>query len=55
MLILTLGIYNYMNERKQRAKQMIEIQGYCSQLEQNKCKVRSQTDPTKFYNVKDWQ
>ncbi len=40
-----------MNRRKERAKQMMESQGHCSQFELNKFKVRSQTDPSKFYIV----
>lgn len=40
-----------MNARLQRAKQMMEQAGYVSQIEQNKFKVRSQTNPDKFYIV----
>ena len=43
--------YIGMNPRMQRAKQIMETQGYCSQFESNKFKVRSQTDPTKFYII----
>src|SRR3990167_9769636 len=40
-----------MNPRKQRAKQMMESTGYASQFESDKFKVRSQTNPEKFYIV----
>lgn len=40
-----------MNQREIRAKQMMEVSGYVSQFEQNKFKVRSQTNPDKFYIV----
>jgi len=40
-----------MNQRKQRAKQMMESQDHCSQFESNKFKVRSQTNPSKSYIV----
>ena len=40
-----------MNARSQRAQSMMETKGYCSQFESDKFKVRSQTDPTKFYIV----
>lgn len=40
-----------MNPRKQRAKLMMESSGYASQFEYNKFKVRSQTNPEKFYIV----
>ena len=41
----------YMNPRTQRAKQIMATSGYCSQIDHDKFKVRSQTDPTKFYIV----
>lgn len=40
-----------MNARKQRAQSMMESSGHCSQFEQDKFKVRSQTNPEKFYIV----
>ena len=40
-----------MNQRKQKAKQMMETKGHCSQIESNKFKVRSQTNPDKYYIV----
>ena len=40
-----------MNQRKQKAKQMMETVGHCSQIEHNKFKVRSQTNPDNFYIV----
>ena len=40
-----------MNQRKQRAQSMMETKGHCSQFESDKFKVRSQTDPTKFYII----
>lgn len=40
-----------MNARKQRAKQMMESQGHCSQFESDKFRVRSQTDLSKYYMI----
>ena len=40
-----------MNQRKQKAQTMMETKGYCSQFESNKFKVRSQTNPEKYYIV----
>ena len=40
-----------MNQRKQRAKQMMNTKGHCSQFEQNKFRVRSQTNPEKYYTI----
>ena len=40
-----------MNPRTQRANQMMATTGYASQIETNKFKVRSQTDPSKFYII----
>jgi len=40
-----------MNQRKQKAIQMSKIEGYASQFESDKFRVRSQADPTKFYIV----
>ena len=40
-----------MNARSQRAKQITETKGHCSQLEPNKFTVRSQSDSEKFYTV----
>jgi transposase-like protein len=39
------------NQREIKAQQMMQISGYVSQFEQNKFKVRSQTNPDKFYIV----
>ncbi len=40
-----------MNQRKEKAKQMIAITGYASQFESNKFRVRSQTNPDSSYVV----
>ena len=40
-----------MNGRTQRAKQMMETDGYCSQLDSNIFAVRSQTNPENRYQV----
>ncbi len=40
-----------MNPRMERAKQIMSTSGYCSQIDHDRFKVRSQTDPTKFYTV----
>ena len=40
-----------MNPRTQRAKQIMETPGYCSQISQDRFRVRSQTDPKSFYLV----
>ena len=40
-----------MNPRTQRAEQMLEKQDSYTQLDSDNFKVRSQTDPTKFYTV----
>ena len=40
-----------MNARSQRAKQIMETKGYCSQLESNKFRVRSQSNPDNYYTV----
>ena len=36
-----------MNARAQRAKQIMETRGHCSQLDANTFSVRSQTNPAK--------
>ena len=38
-----------MNQRKQRAKQIMETKGYCSQIDQDSFSVRSQTNPENRY------
>ena len=40
-----------MNARTQRAKQMMNLEGYCSQLDNNVFAVRSQTNPENRYKV----
>lgn len=40
-----------MNQRKQKAIQMSEITGYATQINHDTFKVRSQTDPSKFYII----
>ena len=40
-----------MNARTQRAKQIMETKGYCSQLDSNNFSVRSQTNPENRYAV----
>ena len=40
-----------MNARNQRAQSMMETKGHCSQIDSNNFKVRSQTDPSKFYII----
>ena len=40
-----------MNIRLQKAQSMMETKGHCSQFESDKFKVRSQSDPDKFYTV----
>ncbi len=40
-----------MNPRQQRAKTMMETQGYCSQINHDSFKVRSQTNPENHYIV----
>ena len=40
-----------MNQRKQKAKQMMQTVGYCSQISHDKFRVRSQTNPQKYYIV----
>ena len=40
-----------MNPRKQKAKQMMETKGHCSQFESDKFRVRSQTNPDNYYIV----
>ena len=40
-----------MNQRNQRAKQMMELTGYASQVDHGKFEVRSQTNPEKYYLV----
>ena len=40
-----------MNQRKYRAKTMMETKGHCSQFEQDKFRVRSQTNPDNYYIV----
>ena len=40
-----------MNPRTQRAKQIMSTPGYCSQIDHDRFRVRSQTDPSKFYIV----
>ena len=42
-----------MNPRQQRARQMMQVEGYCSQFDRDKFRVRSQTDPSKSYVVTD--
>ena len=40
-----------MNARTQRAKQIMETEGYCSQINYNTFSVRSQTNPENYYTV----
>ena len=40
-----------MNPRTQRAKQIMETAGYCTQINKDQFKVRSQTNPDNFYTV----
>ncbi len=40
-----------MNARIQRAKQIMETKGYCSQLDSNNFSVRSQTNPKNRYKT----
>ena len=40
-----------MNFRTQRTRQMMETHGYCSQIDHDRFKVRSQTNPDNFYIV----
>ena len=40
-----------MNQRKQRAKQIMETKGYCSQIDSDNFSVRSQTNPKNRYIV----
>ena len=40
-----------MNPRMQRARQIMSVEGHASQTALDKFKVRSQTDPTKFYII----
>ena len=42
-----------MSARKERSKQMMETPGYGSQIAQGVFKIRSQTDPEKYYEVKE--
>ena len=42
-----------MSLRKERSRQMMETSGFGSQVSQGVFKIRSQTDPEKFYEVKD--
>ena len=41
-----------MNARAQRAKQIMETQGHCSQIDANTFSIRSQSDPEKRYAVR---
>ena len=41
-----------MNARMQRAKQMMETKGYCSQINSTEFSVRSQSNPEKRYFVR---
>ena len=41
-----------MNARMQRAKQMMETKGYCSQINSTEFSVRSQSNPEKRYLVR---
>ena len=41
-----------MNARQQRAKQIMETKGHCSQINANSFSVRSQTNPENRYMVK---
>ena len=41
-----------MSARKERSRQMMEVPGYGSQIAQGVFKIRSQTDPSKHYEVK---
>ena len=40
-----------MNSRTQKSIQIMQTPGYCSQLDSDRFKVRSQSDPTKHYIV----
>lgn len=40
-----------MNQRKQKAQSMMESTGYATQINHKQFKVRSQTDPSKYYIV----
>ena len=40
-----------MNARSQRANQIMETEGYCSQINYNSFSVRSQTNPKNYYTV----
>lgn len=40
-----------MNQRTQRAKQMMETKGYCSQLDSHTFSIRSQTNPDNRYTI----
>ena len=51
MLILPKILPICMNARTQRAKQMMETEGYCGQVSYNVFSVRSQTNPENRYNV----
>ena len=42
-----------MNTRTQKAKQIMETQGHCSQIDANTFSVRSQTNPEKRYAVRE--
>ena len=42
-----------MNTRQQRAKQIMETQGHCSQIDANTFSVRSQTNPENRYMVRE--
>ncbi len=38
-----------MNSRMKRARQIMESKGHCSQIDSNNFKVRSQSNPDRFY------
>ena len=42
-----------MNARTQRARQIMEIDGCCTQINRDTFKVRSQTNPDNFYIMKN--
>ena len=42
-----------MNARAQRAKQIMETQSHCSQIDANTFSVRSQTNPENRYMVRE--
>ena len=40
-----------MNQRKQKAKVMMQTVGNFAQVDTNKFEIKSQTDPNKLYNI----